>query len=307
MVLARLRGCRRVCDKLAESTGHRMEIPPISIEELDCDARMASRFDVAALERDEFFIINERHRVSLDRWNVPDASHLWNFNLHYFEYCVPLAARYRSGKNRDDWNRFKSLLCAWMDACPYAQGDAWHPYTISLRLVNWLICLDLFGDVALEDEAFLQRVKDSMYLQYRHLLANREKHLLANHYFENLKTLLICAIAFEERDVYDSMSVEFARQLDEQILDDGVHFERSMMYHKLVLEGLLRLEAAAGKAGYPLPASMRRKQQSMLDAMASLERGMGKTPFFQRRCRWRCERLRPAGCRIRSPLRPGAR
>lgn len=280
MLLARLRGQFRVCDELAESTGHRMETLSLSIEELDCDARMALRFDIDALECDEFLVINERHHVALDRWNAANAPHLWNFNLHYFEYCVPLAARYSSGKNRDDWNRFKSLICSWMDACPYAEGDAWHPYTISLRLVNWLVCLDLFGDVVHEDESFLQRIKDSMYLQYRHLLVNREKHLLANHYFENLKTLLICSIAFEERDVYDSILGEFAKQLDEQILDDGVHFERSMMYHKLVLEGLLRLEVVANKAGYPLPASMRAKQKSMLDAMASLERGMGKTPFF---------------------------
>ena len=31
------------------------------------------------------------------------------------------------------------------------------------------------------------------------------------------------------------------RQLDEQVLGDGGHFERSPMYHGLVLEGMLDL------------------------------------------------------------------
>ncbi|MDO5023347.1 heparinase II/III family protein [Slackia piriformis] len=280
MILSRLRGQKTVSKRLLGSCGHRMTIPALAIEELDCDSRIGMRFDIDALAQDEFFIINNRYKVDLDKWSVEEASHLWNFNLHYFEYCIPLAVRYREHRNADDWRQFKRIVSSWVDACSYAQGDAWHPYTISLRLVNWLICLDLFGEVVYEDRGFFQRLVDSMYLQYRHLLLNQEKHLLANHYFENLKTLLICAAVFDERDVHDSVLATFEVQLDEQILNDGVHFERSLMYHKLILEGLLRVDIAARYMGYPLPSAMREKEQLMLDAMSSLERGMGKTPFF---------------------------
>lgn len=279
MVIARLRRQRRVSKVAVKRVGTFQHLE-ISIPELDLEDGYVSRFDVDALLRDEFLLINERHHVDLDVWNVSEASHLWNFNLHYFEYCIALAAAWRHSDDAKYLECFKRLVRAWLRACPYADGDAWHPYTISLRLVNWLICIDLFGSALSEDNAFMDTLTESMYLQYRHLLINQETSLRANHYWENLKTLLVCAAAFGERDVYQRVMRDFEGQLDEQILPDGIHFERSLMYHKLVLEGMLRVWLAAEQVGYSLPRSFLPKNQAMLNAMASLEKGMGKTPFF---------------------------
>ncbi|MDD6556654.1 MAG: alginate lyase family protein [Collinsella sp.] len=276
MIASRLKGLHKVPLAVSPHT-HYLSL---AIPSLDCDEIYASRFDVDALARNEFFLINERHKVDLSSWNVPEASHLWNFNLHYFEFCIPLAARYASGGDREDVDHFKRLVLTWIATCKYPLGDAWHPYTISLRLVNWLICIDLFGDALAEDSIFLETVYESMYHQYRHLLANQEKHLLANHYFENLKTLLICALLFDEDDIRSIVQRDYLKQLDDQILPDGVHYERSMMYHKLILEGLLRVELAYRSIGESAPTKVATKVKQMLDAMASIERGMGKTPFF---------------------------
>lgn len=279
MVISRLRRQRRVSKGAVKRVGTFRHLD-ICIPELDLEDGYVSRFDADALLRDEFLLINERHHVDLEVWNVSEASHLWNFNLHYFEYCIALAAAWRHSEDARYLECFKRFVRAWLRACPYADGDAWHPYTISLRLVNWLICIDLFGSALSEDSAFMDTLTESMYLQYRHLLINQETHLRANHYWENLKTLLICAVAFGEQNVYRRVIRDFERQLDEQILPDGVHFERSLMYHKLVLEGMLRVWLAARQAEYPLPKSFLPKIQAMLNAMASLEKGMGKTPFF---------------------------
>lgn len=252
----------------------------LSVSELDLDEGYCRRFDLDGLARGEFLLINKFHAVDLKVWNVPEASHLWNFNLHYFEYCVPLAAHHVRTGEVADVELFKSLVGSWIDVCEYPGGDAWHPYTISLRLVNWLICLDLFGDAIIDDGEFIAMLTKSMYRQYRHLLANQERHLLANHYLENLKTLVICALAFGEDDVLASVERDYLAQLDEQVLPDGVHYERSMMYHKLILEGLLRVELAYRSVGKAAPKEVASKAKQMLDAMASIERGMGKTPFF---------------------------
>lgn len=279
MILSRLRPQQKVSTRRVDAD-HVFRGCHLCIPELDLEEGYVSRFDVDALLRDEFLLINERHHIDLEVWNVPDASHLWNFNLHYFEYCVALAAAWRRVGDAKYLECFKRLVRSWLYACSYAEGDAWHPYTISLRLVNWLICIDLFGSALSEDDIFMDAFTKSMYVQYRHLLINQETHLRANHYWENLKTLLICAAAFGEQDVYRRVMRDFERQLDEQVLPDGVHFERSLMYHKLVLEGALRVWLAAEQVGYSLPKSFLPKVQAMLNAMASLEKGMGKTPFF---------------------------
>lgn len=278
MVASRLRRVRSVEGSLKGETGSRSLM--ISISDLDCAPGYLRRFDLDALSGNEFLLLNERYTVDLSKWVCPNASHLWNFNLHYFEYCIPLAVRYAACGSRRDYEHFKTLVVSWIASCEYPNGDAWHPYTISLRLVNWLICIDLFGEVVDEDRGFKAMLDASMALQYRHLLANQETHLLANHYWENLKTLLVMALYFGDHDALQKIENDFLRQLNEQILPDGVHCERSMMYHKLVLEGLLRVVRAYRSVDRPIPVVFVEKAKLMLDAMASLERGMGKTPFF---------------------------
>lgn len=279
MVVRRLRGDRRLSERCFEGE-HPARMPKIAIPELDLDAAYLARFDVEALLNRGFLLINERHAVDITKWDVPEASHLWNFNLHYFEWGVALAASWRDTKDERYLTCFKRLVRSWMDACPYGEGDAWHPYTISLRLVNWLIAMDLFDGMLQEDEEFFAAMQESMYRQYRHLLVNQETHLRANHWWENIKTLVIMSAAFDDQAVLDRMTKRLEQQLDEQVLADGVHFERSLMYHKLVLEGMLRVWVASRELGFVLPGNLSEKLQLMLDAMASLERGMGKTPFF---------------------------
>jgi len=84
----------------------------------------------------------------------------------------------------------------------------------------------------------------SVYRQYRYLLLTQEKALLANHYFENLKAIVISALLFEETDIYHKYFDLFLKEIEEEILPDGLHFERSLMYHKIILEDILRVYKA---------------------------------------------------------------
>ncbi len=279
MVAARLRSRCRIPKRYINGV-HPISVPRIAIPDLDLNPGYLSRFDVEALLNSEFLLINERRVVNQDTWNISDASHLWNFNLHYFEWGVALASRWRETSRVCYLDCFKTRVRSWMAACPYPEGDAWHPYTISLRLINWLVAIDLFDGKIEEDDGFYSAMRESMYRQYRHLLINQETHLRANHWWENLKTLVIMSAAFGEWNVHAKVMRHLEGQLGEQILPDGVHFERSLMYHKLVLEGLLRVYVASQCLHFKLPDSFVLKVKSMLDAMASLERGMGKTPFF---------------------------
>lgn len=280
MIVRRLLPVRRISPSLALPSLPLVRRPGISIPALDQDPAYCARFDIDSLKQDEFFLINERHKVDLSTWSVSEAPPLWNFNLHYFEYCVPLGVRFAAQGDLSDYETFKRLVRSWIEANTYAEGDGWHPYTISLRLVNWLICMDLFWPALEDDREFLTILQESMYRQYRHLLLNQEKRLLANHYFENLKTLLICSWYFDDDEVAVRVSHDLSVQLAEQVLPDGMHYERSLMYHKLVLEGLLRIVSIGHSLGKEPPQSVAKSVQSMSDAMASLEKGMGKTPFF---------------------------
>ena len=86
-----------------------------------------------------FTFLNHEHTFdgSID-WNTLDVSQLWRYHLHYFDIVQDLLLVSASGQQDSAWRTFKELADSWIDSNPLGNGDGWHPYTISLRLVNWI-------------------------------------------------------------------------------------------------------------------------------------------------------------------------
>lgn len=263
---------------------------PLSLwmQGLDEAPEYLRRFQVEEILKGKVTLLYESGRAEGENWEHADRSHLWNFNLHYLEFLIPLAAAYRREGDLAYYECFRKFCMRWIQDNREGTGDGWHPYTISLRLTNLWICVDGFGEILQKDTEFLQKLNNSMYAQYRHLQKRMERHLLGNHYFENLKAVLLGALYFQEPKIYQRMKRRFAEEIKEQILPDGVHYERSMMYHKIILEDLMRVEKALGNRNRSMHRSdktvhlpeLLKVMQRMADAAYSLEERMGHTPLF---------------------------
>lgn len=130
----------------------------------------------------------------------------------------------------------------WMGENPAGRGAGWEPYPLSLRIVNWIKWI-------LGGEPPLPRLLESLAAQAGFLSRHVERHLLANHIFMN-GTALAFAGAFFLHDGWLRQGLAILeREISEQVLADGGHFERSPMYHSLVLEALLDLLNL--RAAYP--------------------------------------------------------
>ncbi len=247
----------------------------ILIPELDETDEYVKRFHPDTLFSGEVMLLHEKHAL---HWEVCEASHLWNYNLHYLEFLIPLAVKYKQSHDMRYLKKWRGIVSSWLRNGSKAP-DAFEPYTISLRIPSLLICLELLGEdigSGLENDIYA-----SIYQQYRYLLHNQELALLANHYFENLKTIVICSVVFDEPRVYHKYFRLFVRQIYEQILPDGMHFERSIMYHKIILEGILRVTVTLRNSGYRADAGrLLPAVRAMADALYGLEHGFEKTPLF---------------------------
>src|SRR5262249_6854070 len=137
--------------------------------------------------------------------------------------------------SRADWHR--DLIKRWIAENPPGAGNGWEPYPISLRVVNW-IAWSLAGG-KLDEVAC-----DSLATQVRVLGASLEYHLLGNHLLANAKALVFagCYFTGPEAEAWLTAGLSLLqRELAEQILADGGHFERSPMYHAIILEDVLDL------------------------------------------------------------------
>ncbi len=93
---------------------------------------------------------------------------------------------------------------------------------------------------------------DSLAVQVRFLRKRLEVHLLGNHLFANAKALVFAGLYFSgdeaEEWLQKGLSI-LEREVPEQVLGDGGHFERSPMYHSIILEDLLDLVGVFGIYG----------------------------------------------------------
>jgi uncharacterized heparinase superfamily protein len=195
------------------------------------------------------------------RWSGEGLPKLWSYNLHYFEYLFALS-----------YEAARALVLDWIASHPLRKGQVgWEPYPISLRLGVWTrYFLGLHAKRCAEDPALRAALWRSLQLQADWLEAHLEHHLLGNHLLENGAALALAGAAFggpqAERWLRAGSAV-LARELPEQVLPDGGHFERSPMYHARTV---WLLDALARSSHEPLAQLVQAPLARMRDALALL-------------------------------------
>ena len=189
-----------------------------------------------------FTFLHETHdvRTSAD-WNNPAWPKLWLYNLHYFDFLRAPSLIRISDVPRSSADGVAGLLDRWIEENPVGVGNGWEPYPISLRVVNWIKWL-VSGEARTLPSDLRARMERSLCVQVRYLRKRLEYHLLANHLLANAKALVFAGTFFggAEAEGWLRKGMDlYRRQLPEQVLADGVHFERSAMYHAIILEDLL--------------------------------------------------------------------
>lgn len=246
----------------------------IAIPELDCDEILGKRFNPELMMKGKVCLLNQIVDLNYTRNYTNTLKPLIVNNVYYFEYGIVLGALYRKTKDITCWDLFKKCYDDYLNA----HVELKSVYSMALHIPNVVIAFELFGDAVEKD--FREKVYCELYSQYKYIASHQEKHLLANHYFEDLKALIIAAYLFKDDQELKGYLKDFKKQCDEQILKDGVHYELSLMYHKLILEDVMRIAMLAKQPDFPDCNWLMPLMQKMVDAMYSLEKGIGRTPLF---------------------------
>jgi len=229
----------------------------------------------------EFRFLNHSEQLIEIDWSQRYVSHLWSYNLHYFDYALDLAWAFLETGDKRYCGHFIDMVNSWIAGNPPGQGDGWEPYAVSLRVVNWLYALLLFGETI--NRATRERIEASLAMQFEYLSRRLELHILANHLQKNLKALVIGGLYFSGRSADRWLrrgSRLLWRELFEQVLPDGGHYERSPMYHAIALGDFLEVVALLHAVGEPLPEPALDRVRQMVRAMAILSGSDGRLHLF---------------------------
>nr|WP_311526684.1 alginate lyase family protein [uncultured Ralstonia sp.] len=235
----------------------------------------APSIKAASLGTDDVWtFLGESHAVTQpEDWNRPEWSKLWLYNLHYFDDLDAPHADTRAPLHRHWIDR-------WIAENPAPNGNGWEPYPLSLRIVNWVKWLstrDVVGSAW----------TDSLQLQVHVLSQRLEYHLLGNHLFANGKALVFAGTFFSGPAATQWLNVGLGildREIPEQFLPDGGHFELSPMYHTTLLWDLLELIDLAGCTGNDALASRVTEWRAFAERglawLAGVSHADGEISFF---------------------------
>lgn len=247
-------------------------------KELDFDEAFLKRFNADDILDNKVTFLHSARKINWNsKWELNEETPLWNFNLHYFEFLFPLLKAYEDTNQQKYLNKTIFCILAWIKQNPKGKGIGWAPYTLALRLTNWISYYSYVQKKI--DKEFQTLILNSLYEQYKYLAEHVEKDLLGNHYFEDLKALVLGAIFFDDENMLERVLETFKKECREQILPDGMHFELSPMYHKIIFEGILRVTVALRGINRK-DIEIEKYLQPMLDVAWSLEEGLERIPLF---------------------------
>ena len=169
----------------------------------------------------KFLNISHSFNDKID-WNYQKYGKLWTYNLNYFDFLNQECISKEDGISViEDYIKNNDILL-----------DGKEPYPISLRGVNWVKFLS-------KNKVSNSDIDTTLYNDFIFLSENLEYHLLGNHLLENAFSLLFGAYYFQDELLYIKSKELLQKELDEQILNDGAHFELSPMYHQILFTILL--------------------------------------------------------------------
>ena len=158
------------------------------------------------------------------------------------------------------------LIESWIAGNPRCRKEAlrlsWRPYNLSIRAVSWM------QEIARRQwklpPARWRPIRESLAEQLMLLERFLETDIRGNHIIRNIRALLWGGAMFRGRAAerwHRTGSTLLARELEEQILLDGIHYERSPSYHCQVLGDLIDCRVALG------PGDLRDRLDSSIEAM----------------------------------------
>ena len=200
--------------------------------------------------------------------SVPyDVKFPWE--LSRLHYLVPVLAWQWADKT--DYvilEKIFTLLNRWREENPLAYSVNWYPMEASMRVITLVMMLDfvrLLKNREVGNCSAIEKLEKQLVIMLAEhgefVWANREfTDVRGNHFTANLVALLLASVALgTERQVYGRWRLYAMKWLDKEIFlqfcADGVNFEKSCAYHKLVLELFMLAAVVRERMGKPFAAS----------------------------------------------------
>ena len=194
-------------------------------------------------------------------WAGPFADAEQLFCLNRWYHGIDLAKAFAYTRNEKYAVRFLELLKSWCVSNPVNEHNPiWESYSVSERIVNWLLARELLRGSALFRQHGMTLLRSMLTDHACYLARHLEDLNVHNHLINNGRALYLYGLLCPETNRASAcrrLGWEiFTRELSTQFLGDGVLGEQSTHYHLLLLRTYAEVARLAGCNGEKLAPSL---------------------------------------------------
>lgn len=208
------------------------------------------------------------------------------WELSRCQHLPLLAQAYLLTKDERYPREIVAQLRDWLLQNPPSYGVNWaSPMEVAIRVVNWLWAVGLAGSSPEITREFFSDLLAGFLAHGRHLVKNleiRTDGITTNHYLANLVGLLylgLCLPELAESKRWQTFSVHaIALEMERQVLPDGVHYESSISYHRLVTEMFLSAAVLCRNYKVDLPSAFWDRLALMVEFVHAYTKPNGLAP-----------------------------
>lgn len=182
---------------------------------------------------------------------------------------------------------FRDEVIDWCERNPFGSGVNWAcTMDVALRAASWVWAFHLFqSSPLLRDGTFRELFLRALFLHGEFIHRNLEySEVRGNHYLVDGVGLLFCGSLFRGAPAPERWWAEGRRiVLDEMLLQvspDGVDFEQSVAYHRLVLEAFMTAYELLRIHGERIPDAQWRRLERMCEVVAAVTKPDGRAPLL---------------------------
>jgi hypothetical protein len=221
--------------------------------------------------------------TSIDWRFAPNQDPLWQYCLHYGEWALTLAQAFLLNGDAVYRQSLINLLTDWVGHNPPGSTPGWEPYPLARRLVTWSkVAVSLKSDESWQ--SFWQStLAPCLHTQTRMLAGNLETDLANNHLIADYRALAWMGLLFPDwpgaATWRQSGLAGLWGEMERQVMADGVHDERSLSYHAIVLQDLVETWDLCRGTGVTVPGNLEQRFSRMTQFLDDMQAPDGSYPM----------------------------
>ena len=208
------------------------------------------------------------------------------WELSRFQHSVVLGQAYWLTEDEKYADEFVRQASDWINHNPPKLGVNWTcTMDIAIRAVNWCWGYCFFKDSRAFTDDFLIKFLKSILLHGRHIMANLERGwsgINSNHYLSDIVGLVYLGLVFsefKEAKKWREFGIkELVKEMKKQVYPDGVDYEGSVSYHRLVTELFLSATLLCLKNGITFPGWYMERLEKMIEFVMYYTKPNGSSP-----------------------------